>query len=71
MESKMPKPAVDKTPSTVEKSPDLLAQTHIRFEEAGSYGAADLQKILGDPRRSVDVPMTGALPKSAVFARKK
>jgi hypothetical protein len=45
--------AVEQEPS----APRWVAEMHDHFRKTGTYRVQDLQRVLGDPRDSVEVPV--------------
>jgi hypothetical protein len=50
------------TKSTENRDPEWVNEMHEHFRKHGFYRAQDLQRVLGDPRESVELRATGVLP---------
>ncbi len=52
--------AVEVTP-VQDKTPEWVRAMHAHHNETGTYRAADIQRVLGDPRKSVEGPVSSEL----------
>lgn len=43
------------------KTPEWVRAMHAHFNETGTYRAEDIQRVLGDPRKSVEGPVSDQL----------
>lgn len=65
MNSKTEAP-VSATP-TPERPSEWVTQMHDHFGKTGTYRGEDLQRVLGDPRKSVGVPASNELASARPF----
>jgi hypothetical protein len=47
--------------SVQDKRPEWVKAMHAHYNETGTYRAVDIQRVLGDPRKSVEGPVSGEL----------
>jgi hypothetical protein len=52
-------------PMQDDKTPEWVKAMHAHFSQTGTYRAADIQRVLGDPRKSVDGPVSVELAAAA------
>lgn len=44
-----------------DKTPEWIRAMHAHYNETGTYRAVDVQRVLGDPRKSVEGPVSSEL----------
>jgi hypothetical protein len=53
-----------------DKTPEWVRAMHAHFNLTGTYRASDIQRVLGDPRKSVEGPVTAELAAAASRPRR-
>ena len=50
-----------------DERPQWVKAMHAHFQETGTYRASDIQRVLGDPRKSVEGPISENLAAASRF----
>jgi hypothetical protein len=53
-----------------DKTPEWVKAMHAHYNQTGTYRAVDIQRVLGDPRKSVEGPVSVELAAAAARLRR-